>query len=203
MIAPLLVALVLADSPDAPAPPRPDDRAGWRHEAGLGGHSTTFSSKEGIAYTFHSISVGYLGSVGAFGGFLHLSWVLPLQARQDGAVYATSTYYRRRSGGDLLVGVQHRWTVGTAELEAGPGFHATLIDLIGRPGFRDFTALPMGLGAAGVLRWRTRAEELSRAVTVGAYASVAYDFRDPAHADDLAHGFTVRIGVAVGLGGRR
>jgi hypothetical protein len=40
-------------------------------------------------------------------------------------------------------------------------------------------------------------------VTVDAHASVAYDFSDPLHADDLAHGVSVRVGVGVGLGARR
>jgi hypothetical protein len=203
MFAPLLVALVLAEPVDDAAPPPPVSLAGWRHDAGLGAHSTTFKSKEGVQYTFHSASLGYLGSVGAFGAFLHLSWIVPLQAREDGSSYATANYYRRRSGGDLLFGAQHRWAVGTAEVEAGPGVHATLLSLSGKSGYRDFSALPLGLGATGVVRWRTRADLLSRAVTVGAYASVAYDFLDPAHANDLAHGFSFRLGVAVGLGARR
>jgi hypothetical protein len=178
-------------------------RTGWRHAVGLGGHSTTFFSKEGSQYTFHSASLGYLGSIGRYGAFWHLTALLPLQARQDGAAYATSNYYRRRSGGDLLLGAHGRWAVRGAELEAGPGFHATFIYLPGQPGYTDFTAFPLGVGAGAVLRWRTSASRLSRAVTVGAFGSVAYDFRDPAHADDLSHGFTFRFGIAVGLGARR
>ena len=182
---------------------RPDHR-GWRHSLGLGIHSTTFTSKEGSQYTFHSAALGYHGSVGARGPFLDASWLLPLQARQDGESYATGDYYSTRSGGDLLFGWQWRWTArGTVEAEAGPGLHATLIYLPGRPGYRDFSALPLGLGAGGFLWWRTGHERLSRTVTLGAYASAAYDFYDPAHADDLEHGLTVRAGVAIGLGGRR
>jgi hypothetical protein len=203
MFAPLLVALVLAEPVDGAPPPQPVSLDGWRHDAGLGAHSTTFKSKEGVQYTFHSVNLGYFGSVGSFGGFLHLSWVVPLRAREDGSSYATANYYRRRSGGDLLVGAQHRWALGTAEVEAGPGIHTTLISLSGKTGYRDFSALPMGVGAAGVVRWKTGADWLSRAVTVGAYASVAYDFLDPAHANDLTHGFTFRLGVSVGLGARR
>jgi hypothetical protein len=202
MLAPLLVALLLAGPADVEAPPQPDP-SGWRHDLGLGAHSTTFSSKEGVQYTFHSLSLGYLGSVGALGGFLHMFLLLPLQARQDGDAFATSSYYGYRTGGDLLLGAQHRWSLGTTEVEAGPGFHAMAIYLPGKTGYRDFSALPMGVGASGIVRWRTGAERLSRAVTVGAYASVAYDFADPAHAKDLTHGFTFRLGVAVGLGGRR
>jgi hypothetical protein len=205
MIAPLLVALALADSLDVPAPPaaHQDSPTGWRHEAGLGAHSTTFSSKEGVDYTFHSASLGYLGSVGALGGFLHLFLLLPLQARQDGDAFSTANYYRHRWGGDLLVGAQRRWAVGTAEVEAGPGLHATALYLTGKPGYRTFSALPMGLGASATVRWKTRAAWLSRAVTFGAYGSAAYDFRDYAHADDLTHGLTFRLGLAVGLGARQ
>jgi hypothetical protein len=219
MIAPLLLVLAAAGLPDAageaPSPtvvhpaatevvnvPEDGSRAGWRHAIGVGGHSTTFFSKEGSQYTFHSVTLGYMGSIGRYGAFWHATALLPFQARQDGAIYATANYYRRRTGGDLLVGAQGRWDVRGAELEAGPGLHATLIYLPGRPGYRDFSAFPLGLGAGAVLRWRTSAKRLSRAVTVGAYASAAYDFRDPAHAEDLAHGFTFRVGLAVGLGGR-
>ncbi len=203
MIAPALLALaVTVASPSADAPDF-GGLTGWRHELMLGAHTTNFASSAGSHYAFHSAALGYAGSVGAVGPFLHVSALLPFQARQDGAVYATANYYRRRSGVDLLVGAQKRWTLRTAELEVGPGFHATLIDLPGRPGYRDFTALPMGLGAAGVLRWHTGVERLARAVTFAATASVAYDFRDPAHANDLAHGFTFQVAVALGLGGRR
>lgn len=203
MIAPALLALAVAATTPALDAAPPGGLTGWRHELTLGAHTTNFASSEGSHYAFHSAALGYAGSVGAVGPFLHLSALLPFQARQDGAQYATANYYRRRSGADLLVGAQKRWTVRTAELEAGPGIHATLIDLPGRPGYRDFTALPMGLGAAAVLRWQTGRERLARAVTLGASASVAYDFRDPAHANDLAHGFTVKVAVALGLGGRR
>lgn len=211
---PLLLALALAGALEAAAPagaepdvpaeaPRPDHR-GWRHALGLGPHSTTFFSKEGSQYTFHSASLGYLGSLGASGVFLHAFALVPLQARQDGHVYATADYYRRREGGDLLLGWQWRWSVGSGlEAEAGPGLHGTLIYLPGKPGYRDFSALPLGLGAGAVLRWGTRAQRFSRTVTVGTYASAAYDFSDPLHAYDLSHGFTFRAGLVVGLGACR
>lgn len=190
------------EPPGESAPP-PYGHTGWRHELDLGAHSTTFSSKEGSRYQFHSATLGYAGSYGVTGPFLRIAFVAPLQASQDGTLYATANYYRHRYGGDLLLGVQHRWTVRGAELEAGPGFHGTLIYLPARAGYRDFSALPLGLGLGTSLRWRTRYERLSRVVTLGATASVAYDFRDPAHADDLSRGFTFRVGFAVGLGARR
>jgi hypothetical protein len=202
---PTAVPPAVTDTP-APAPflrQGPLGHTGWRHGVALGAHSTTFFSKEGSQYTFHSGSLGYLGSLGARGAFLHLFWLWPLQARQDGHVYATANYYRRRSGGDLLLGPEWRWTYRGAEAEAGPGVHGTLIYLPGRAGYRDFTALPLGGGVGGSLRWETRASRLSRAVTVGTYASAAYDFWDPMHAGDLAHGFTFRAGVIMGLGERR
>ncbi len=179
------------------------DHHGWRHALALGPHSTTFFSREGSQYTFHSASLGYLGSVGAFGAFLHAFLLMPLQARQDGHVYATGNYYRTRSGGDLMTGPEWRFSFRGAEAEVGPGLHGSFIYLPGKQGFADFTALPLGLGAAAVVSWETRAERLSRAVTVGTYAGLAYDFWDPMHAGDLAHGFTFRVGAIVGLGGRR
>ena len=218
MTHPLLLALAVAGALDAAEPaaasggaprdpvaeaPGPD-RGGSRHSLALGPHSTTFFSKEGSQYTFHSASLGYLGSIGARGLFLNAFALLPLQARQDGDAYATARYYRRRAGGDLLVGWHWRWSVrGEVEAEAGPGLHATLIYLPGKLGYRDFSALPLGLGAGGALSWRTGAQRFSRPVTVGLYASAAYDFRDPMHADNLSHGFTFRTGVTLGLGGRR
>jgi hypothetical protein len=181
----------------------PYGHTGWRHEVDLGAHSTAFSSKEGSHYAFHSATVGYAASYGITGPFLRFALLAPLQASQDGSVYATANYYRHRYGGDLLLGIQHRWTVRSTELEAGPGFHSALIYLPARSGYRDFSAMPMGLGVAASLRWRTGYERLSRVVTLGTTASIAYDFRDPAHQDDLSRGFTFRIAFAVGLGARR
>ena len=184
--------------------PRGQDHRGWRHAIGLGLHSMTFYSKENSQYTFHSASLGYMGSYGSRGPFLHAFGLLTLQARQDGHVYATSDYYRRREGGDFLLGWQWRFQARRGvEAEAGPGLHGTLIYLPGKPGYRDFSAFPVGLGATGTLWWGTSHERLSRIVTLGAYASVAYDFRDPMHANDLAHGYTFRAGLSVGLGARR
>lgn len=202
MTAAVLLAVALSALPPVGAAP-PARLDGWRHELDLGAHSVRFSSKEGSDYAFHSATLGYGGSVGVTGPFLHVALLVPLQASQDGAVYATTNYYRHREGGDLLAGVEHRWRVGSAELEAGPGLHATLIYLPGRSGYRDFSAFPMGLGLGATLRWRTDAERLSRTVTFGTTAGLAYDFRDPAHANDITHGFTFRLAVAIGLGARR
>jgi hypothetical protein len=181
---------------------RAPDLAGSRHDLALGPHSTTFLSEEGSQYTFHSASLGFLGSRGTRGPFLHAFVLMPLQARQDGHVYSTVNYYSPRLGGDALVGPQWRWLVRGVEAEVGPGLHGTFIYLPGRSGYRDFSALPLGAGAAAVLRWRTDHQRFSRAVTVGTYASAAYDFYDPLRAGDLAHGFTFRAGVLVGLGAR-
>lgn len=206
MIAPLVLAVSLraalpGDSPELRA--AAGALPGWRHTVELGGHSTRFSSKEGSDYAFHSGSLGYAVSYGNLGPFLALSILLPIQASQDGNAYATANYYRHRQGGDLLVGLQRRWGLGSAELEAGPGFHATLIYLPARSGYRDFSALPLGLGVGATVRWRTGYERLSRVVMLGTTASVAYDFRDPAHANDISRGLTFRLAIALGLGARR
>jgi hypothetical protein len=207
----LLLALALAAAlPPEPSAVPPAEEApagrldGWRHAIGLGAHSIQFSSKEGSQFTFHSGTIGYLGSVGVTGPFLQAFFLWPLQARQDGAVYSTGSYYRERRGADLLLGAEHRWAIRPGlELEAGPGLHGTFIYLPGKEGYRDFSAFPLGVGASGVLRWATRAERLRRTVTIDGFASVAYDFRDPLHAEDLAHGYAIRVGVAVGLGAIR
>jgi hypothetical protein len=180
------------------------DHRGWRHAIGLGRHSTTFFSKESSQYTFHSASLGYMGSFGSRGPFLHAFTLLTLQARQDGHVYDAADYYRRRIGADFLFGWQWRWAPRRGvEAEAGPGLHGMLIYLPGKAGYRDFSAFPLGLGVTGTLWWGTSAQRLARTVTLGAYASVAYDFRDPMHANDLAHGYSFRAGLSVGLGARR
>jgi hypothetical protein len=198
-----------------PLPPEPsgtppageasvDRRGGWRHALGLGAHATTFFSREGSQYTFYSGSIGYLGSVGVTGAFLNAFFLLPFQARQDGGVFATGAYYRERRGAEILLGAEHRWAIQPGlEIEAGPGLHGTFIYLPGKEGYRDFSAFPLGVGANGVMRWATRAAWLRRTVTVDAFASVAFDFRDPLHADDLAHGFSFHVGVGIGLGAPR
>jgi hypothetical protein len=190
-------------APAAGQPPE-DRRDGWRHAIGVGAHAITFYSKQGSQFSFRSGCLGYLGSVGETGAFLHAFFLWPLQARQDGDVFPTGSYYRARQGADLLLGAEHRWTLQPGlELEAGPGLHGTFVYLPGKQGYRDFSAFPLGLGAGGVLRWATRGEGLRRTVTVDTFASVAYDFRDPLHANDLSHGFAVRVGVSVGLGAPR
>jgi hypothetical protein len=177
-------------------------RAGSRHALALGWHGTSFFSTRGSHYVFHSASVGYLGSFGKRGPFVHATALLPLQARQDGRVYATGDYYGPRSGADLLVGWQWRLRVRGAEVEMGPGLHGAFLWLPGKRGYRDFSALPLGLGATSAVRWRGGATVLSRALTVGAYGSLNYDFYDPLRADDLSHGVTSRAGVLVGLEAR-
>lgn len=178
-------------------------RTGARNNLAVGWHATSFVSERGSHYVFHSAAIGYLGSFGARGPFVHATALLPLQARQDGRVYAAADYYGRRVGGDLLAGWQWRWRLRDAEVEAGPGLHGTVLWMPGRTGYRDFSALPLGVGATSAVRFRGGATVLSRAMTIGAYVSLAYDFYDPLRADDLAHGWTSRFGVLLGLEGSR
>jgi hypothetical protein len=190
----------------APAPLSPPPRpslGGWRHAFAVGAQVNGLTSKEDSTYQFRCASFGYHGSIGARGAFLDLAYLVPLQARQDGATYTTGDYYRTRAGLDLLVGFNWRWALPRdLEVEAGPGLHATVIYLPGKDNYRDFTASPFGLGAAGAVAWRTGARWLGRAVTVGGSVGAAWDLRDPIHANDLAHGWMVRGAVTVGLGGR-
>lgn len=191
-------------APEPEAAPRRDDHRGERHALGLGPHGMTFFSNEGSQYTFYSASLGYLGSYGTRGLFVHALALLPLQARQDGHVYDTSGYYRRRTGLDLLLGWQWRFSMGEGvELEAGPGLHTTLLFLLGKPGYRDFSALPVGLGGGAILRFATGSRHYAWPVVLGAYASASLDLYDPLRADDLAHGFTFSAGAILGLGGPR
>src|SRR5678815_5526795 len=124
-----------APPPEAEVRATADPRAGWRHEFSPAWHMATFWSKEaGSHYTFHSLSIGYLMSVNAAGPFLHLSWVIPLQARQDGRVHSVSSAYQNAGGVDLLLGCQGRAAV-TAEIEfeGGPGLHMNALNLGGKP----------------------------------------------------------------------
>jgi hypothetical protein len=187
----------------APELPRESRRRarldGRRQELGLGWHGMTFRSEAGSRYVFHSLAIGYLGSYGSRGVFLHALGLLPIQARQDGHVYRTGNYYRRRSGGDLLVGWQWRWTFRRAEAEAGPGLHATLLWLPGKPGYRDFSAFPVGVGGSAVVRWRAGARAFSRRVILGAFGSAALDLYDPLRANDLERGLTFQAGLTAGV----
>jgi hypothetical protein len=201
---PVPATTVAPAPPPAPVapPPRPS-LGGWRHAFAVGGQVNWLVSNEDSRYQFRSASFGYHGSVGARGAFLDLAYLVPLQARQDGATYTTGDYYRTRAGLDLLVGFNWRWALPRdLEAEAGPGLHATVIYLPGKDNYRDFTASPLGLGASGTFSWRTGKRWLSRAVTLGGSLAAAWDFTDPAHAGDLAHGWTIRFALTVGLGGR-
>jgi len=186
-----------ADAKPASTPP---PMGGWREDLGLGLHSTTFWSHEDHHYTFHSLSFGYGSSWGSRGPFVHLTGLFPQQGREDGRVYALSPYYRLRYGGDLLTGFQWRWRAwDSVETETGAGVHALFLALKGIPGYRDFSASPLGLGGDAVLRWRTGHALGSWPLTVGLYGSAALDLYDPIHGDDLRHGFTFRTGVQIGL----
>jgi hypothetical protein len=186
-------------SPSSPAGAEVDLR-GWRQDLALGLHTTTFWSNTDHHYTFHSLSLGYLASWGRRGLFVHATGLLPLQGREDGHVFAVSSFYSAHYGGDLLTGYQWRWRARrTVEAEAGAGPHATFLVLKGVTGYRDFSASPLGLGGEAMLRWRT-GHKLSRwPLTVGVYGSAAVDFYDPFHGNDLRHGFTFRAGVSLGL----
>src|SRR5207344_552178 len=107
--------------------------------------------KEGSHFTFHSLALGYLVSVVATAPLLHLSWLIPLQARQDGRVNAVSSVYQNSGGIDLLLGWQWRSTLSeTLEVESGPGFHMDLLNLGGKPGLTNFNALQIGAGGMGI-----------------------------------------------------
>lgn len=200
-----LLALSLATEPAPPAPapapvPALREHEGWRQDLGVGWHATTLWSNEGSHYTFHSFSLAYLASSGRTGLFVHASALLPLQARENGAVYEVSDYYRVRFGGDLLLGWHGRWGVGRdLEVDAGPGAHVGLIWLRGRVGYRDFSAMPVGVGGMGVLRWRPGPTILSGPVSLGGFASTAWDLYDPLRANDLKYGFTFRVGLLAGI----
>src|SRR5512142_1850203 len=98
------------------------DPEGWRREVGLGFHATNFWSKESSHYAFYSLGLAFRMSKGSWGPFLDVGAFVPLQARQDGRVYAASRVYGDRVGGDLLLGWQGRWyPTQKTELEIGPG----------------------------------------------------------------------------------
>ena len=177
-----------------------DPRGGWRHEFSPAWHMATFWSKEGSHYTFHSLSIGYLMSVNQSGPFLHLSWVIPLQARQDGAVHSVSSVYQNAGGIDLLFGWKWRKTVTQEiEFEGGPGLHMNALNLGGKPGLTNFNALQLGPGGMTVLRWRPGWRPHKVGWTVGAVGALGIDLYDPLRSNDLRIGVTLRMGVILGV----
>jgi hypothetical protein len=187
--------------PEAEVPATADPRDGWRHEFSPAWHMATFWSKEsGSHYTFHSLSIGYLMSVNAAGPFLHLSWVIPLQARQDGRVHSVSSLYQNGGGIDLLLGWQWRKTVTPEiEFEGGPGLHLNVLNLGGKPGLTNFNALQIGPGGMTVLRWRPGWRPHKVGWTVGAVGALGIDLYDPLRSNDLRIGVALRLGVLLGV----
>jgi len=176
---------------------------GWRWGLALGWHGTTFLSHESNSYSFQSLALSYLASKGRSGPLLHLTALLPLQASENGQTVATSSVYQDRWGADVLLGRQWRWQAGQDfEAEAGPGLHGTLLVLPGRFGYRDFSALLLGVGGATVLRFRPGVHIAGAPLGVGTFAAVAFDFYDPLRSNDLRAGLTFRAGLYAGFGGR-
>jgi len=194
-------------APEAPGPEvppvvtaTPDRRAGWRHEFSPAWHMATFFSAEDSHYTFHSLSLSYLMSVNASGPFVHLSFVIPLQARQDGRVHSISSVYQNSGGLDLLVGWQYRWAVGESlELESGPGMHMNALNLGGKPGLTNFNALQLGVGGTGIVRWRPGWQPGRVGWSIGVVTALALDLYDPLRSNDLKYGFVLRLGMMVGV----
>ena len=183
-----------------PASTWPSDPRGTRQEIGFALHTTTFWSREASHYTFYSLGLAYLRSSGSWGPFVHAAGFLPLQARQDGRVFAASGVYGRRIGGDLLVGWQKRWHPSSAtEAELGPGVHVSMLWMPGATGYRDFSAMPLGLGLEGALRWHTGLHVGRSTLRMGQFLNASLDFYDPLRSNDLRNGFTVLVGVMFGL----
>lgn len=188
--------------PNAPTEVSPpaDRLTGWRHAVSPAWHMATFWSREDSHYTFHSLSIGYLMSVNASGPFVHLSWVIPLQARQDGRVHAVSDLYQNSGGIDLLLGWQWRIAWGSAaELELGPGVHMDALNLGGRPGLTNFNAIQLGLGGMTILRWRPSWQPGKVGWSVGGVLALALDAYDPLRSNDLKLGVTTRLGAILGV----
>jgi hypothetical protein len=187
-----------------PLPPEDPQKVlqGWRHGLGLGYQGTTFWSREGSHYTFHSAALSWLASHDRTGPMLHLSALLPLQAQQDGRVFAASAVYGSPWGADLVVGRQWRWKpTPRTEAEIGPGIHAMLLWLPGRAGYRDFSALHLGVAGESVLRWRPGARVAGAPISIGGFGGLSWDVYDPMRSNDLRTGFTFRVGLFAGFGG--
>jgi hypothetical protein len=160
----------------------------------------TFWSKEDSHYTFHSLALSYLMSVNRTGPFVHLNFLVPLQARQDGRVSSVSSIYSNAIGVDVLVGWQWRTTVAeNLELEAGPGLHANILKLDGESGLANFSAVQLGIGGMGILRWRPGWRPKQIGWSVGVVAATGLDFYDPLRSNDLRVGWVLRLGGVVGL----
>lgn len=199
MITPLLLALLVTQ----PAPDRLPERSlvdGWRHALSVGWEGTSLWSKEDSQYTVHSPAASYLMSTADSGVFLHVSFLFPLQVRQDGNAYAAGDFYSPALGLDLLVGWEWRWELpGRIELEAGPGLHASLLTLTGKANIQSFNAAPLGIGGEVIGRWRPGVNAGGAALSVGVVVAPTIDFWDPLHSSQLKIGLSLRAGVAVGL----
>ncbi len=197
---PALLALALAAAFEPRPIDLPGDHSGVHHDLSLGYDGSTFWSNEDSHYTFHSLALTYALSFGERGLFVQTAALLPLQGRQDGRVYAVSSYYGLRAGVDAMVGWQWRWTApGGVEAEAGPGVHIGFLWMHGSPGYTNFSAAPFGLGGAGKLRWKTAGKLGAAPLNLGLAASAAYDVYDPAHANDLKHGLNFGLSFLAGI----
>ncbi len=192
-----------AEPPTATTAPLPAARRsidGWRHALSVAWVGNTFWTTQDSHYTFHSLAVGYAMSTAASGVFLHLNVLFPLQARQDGNVYAVTDYYRNSLGLDALVGWEWRWELPLdMEIEAGPGAHVALVALPGQPNYQSFNTVQVGVGAECTGRWRPGATVLGSRLSLGAVVAPTLDFYDPLHVSSFKLGLSLRAGVVVGL----
>ncbi len=191
-----------APSPEAAAGPSParGPLDGWRHGLSAAWDVQALWSKAGSHYTFQSVAASYVFSTARSGVFVHLNVLFPLQARQDGNVYAVGDYYKPALGLDLLAGWE--WRLAPAkglELELGPGIHAALLTLNGNSTYVSFSTAPVGVGGEAILRWRPGWAIGSTPVSLGAVAAGTVDFFDPLHGEDLKLGLSFRLGVVAGL----
>lgn len=189
----LLLALLLV-APAAQAQQR-------LHGLGLGYEFSSVTSKAPSNYVFHSPSIVWSTSPGPDAWLAaDVAFLLPLQGRQDGAVYATASWYRRFWGLDALVGRAFRGALRPdLDLECTLGAHLNWLALTAKDGYRDWTSLTGGLGAGGRVRWHLGREPGGYPISVSAFSSTAFDFVDLLRGGDLRWALHLSAGAQVAL----
>lgn len=163
---------------------------------------TSLTSKAPSSYAFHSPAFTWAMSGAEPTGWSSMSSLLiPVQGRQDGAVLASTRFYRRFWGVDTLVGRAYRGALSPRlDLEGSLGVHLNLLFLTAISGYRDFSSLTAGLGCSALLRYRTGREFFHKPLFASAFANLSGDFLDLLHGGDLRWGTNVALGVQLAVG---
>ena len=176
-------------------------RAETLHGLGFTYDFASITSKVPSSYSFHAPAFTWTMSGAEPSGWAaQVSLLIPAQARQDGAIYAATRFYKRFWGLDALVGRAWRFPLTERlELEGGGGAHLNTLALTAIDGYRDWTSLTAGLGGSGLVRYRTTGAFFARPLSVSAFSSLSVDFLDLLRGGDLRWGVHFAAGVQLAV----